>query len=229
LLAISILWETGWRNATRKLSEFTRMANFEKQSQVPRFFELLPAVDQERYVTLWSALSSRDCWNNRNQRLGKFQEIVRAILEFRKHSHNPVNASLVCGVCPLTDGLAINIRQLRVLFGKCKSSINGSFLQMGWIGLQLKDRILDEFLAKMPSLRASFSELREWSVRSYQPSSPLVQKFSPRVSQPSKPADPTPPPSLGDLSAILPPSGPSENAWAEHEDAFCLAMSSFDF
>jgi hypothetical protein len=34
---------------------------------------------------------------------------------------------LVCGVYPVSDGFAINIRQLRVLLGECKSSIKGSF------------------------------------------------------------------------------------------------------
>jgi hypothetical protein len=133
--------------------------------------------------------------------LDKFQAILVLIREFCEDSPE---RCLVCGFCTLAEGLAINIRQLRLLVTKCKSWINGSFQRMGWLGLSLKDAMLDEFLSKVPSLRANFSELREWSVR--------VGKFS------QEPLVPTPPPSLGEIPSIPPPPRPSENPWSGADD-----------
>jgi hypothetical protein len=100
------------------------------------------------------------------------------IREFCEHS--PENRSerfLVCGACPLAEGLAINIRQLRILLGKCKSSINGSFQRMGWIGMPLKDANYQELREKLPHIRMNFAELREWSFRGYRPFSPQEHRF----------------------------------------------------
>jgi hypothetical protein len=206
--------------------------------ELPRFFELLSASDQERYNALRLAVSSPDCRNNRNQRLDKFQEMLGVVREFCEHSPDDrAPRYLVCGVCPLADAIGINIRQLRILFNKCKSSINGSFQRMGWIGLPLKDATLEDFLAKIPSLRTNFAELREWSVRGYRPFSPQAQKFSPMPgcvvasaawTAPHDPAVPTPPPSLGEITSIPQPSRPSDNPWSNGDDPFCLTPTFFD-
>jgi hypothetical protein len=203
--------------------------------ELPRFFELLSPADQELYQVLRSALSSPDCRNNRNQRLDKFQEMLGAIREFAEHSETDrILRYLVSGVCSLRDGIAINIRQLRILLDKCKSSINGSFQRMGWIGLPLKDDILEEFVSKIPALKTNFPELREWSVRGYRPFSPLAQKYSPMPCAfaqgwtPAQTAVPTPPPSLGQIASVPQPSQPSPNAWSDLDDPFCLTPNFFD-
>jgi hypothetical protein len=197
--------------------------------ELPRYLELLSPADQERYQSLRSVVGSPDCRNNRNQRLDKFQEMLGAIRDFAEYSETDRSVRyLVCGVVSLNDGIAINIRQLRILLDKCKSSINGSFQRMGWIGLPLRDSILEEFVSKIPSLRANFSELREWSVRGYRPFSPLAQKYSPLPSgigetwKGAESALPTPPPSLGEITDVGQSPKLSPNAWSDHEDPFCL-------
>jgi hypothetical protein len=248
----TILWAISARPLTPEIetpkSAFILMTEQENQ-EPPHFFNLLSACDQDRYNALRAALSSSDCRNNRNQRLDKFQEMLSVIREFCEHSHEDRAARyLVCGVCHLGEGIAINIRQLRLLLNKCKSSINGSFQRMGWIGLPLKDGTLDEFLSKIPFLRTNFGELREWSVRGYRPFSPQAQKFSQIPgcvvaasvaasasasaspwTAPQEPAIPTPPPSLGEVGSIPPQSHAFYNPWNDDgDDPFCLKPTFFD-
>jgi hypothetical protein len=94
--------------------------------------------------------------------------MLRVVSEYCEQPDGSAAARcLACGVCPLAQGVAINVRQLRLLLQGCKSSINGSFQQLGCVTLPLRGAALDELLSKLPSLRGNFAELREWSVRTF--------------------------------------------------------------
>jgi hypothetical protein len=124
-----------------------------------------------------SVLASSDRRNNRNQRLDLFKETLTAIRQYcEKSEENMANRYLVCGICPLSHGLAINIRQLRTLLEKCKSSINGSFQRMGYATFPIKDSVLRDFLSKLPMLKDKINDLREWSVRATQPIPPVTTR-----------------------------------------------------
>jgi hypothetical protein len=203
--------------------------------ELPRFFDLLSSEDIEKYQSLQSVLSSSDCRNNRNQRLDKFQEMLGVIREFcERFDDGDADRFLACGVCPLEGCVAINIRQLHVLLGKCKSSINGSFQRMGSATVALKGPVLDAFLARIPQLKSNYNEIREWSVRtftSWPPRSATPAKVPQMSPVPGAPVVITPPPSLGQIDGFClggERQSHEDNVWMQRDDVFCLTPSFFE-
>jgi hypothetical protein len=54
---------------------------------------------------------------------------------------------------------------MRVLVGKCKSSINGSIQQLGYFAQPQNMGMDPELLAQIPSDYHEISELRKWTIR----------------------------------------------------------------
>ena len=152
----------------------------------PKYFELLSSEDQKEYFELQSYLSSKKCRNNRGFRLTKFSEMLQAIQRFcYKNQENSDIRCLVCGVCWLQKGIAINTRQLHLLIDKCKSSINGSLQRMGYLPIQSKNDKSDELVQKIPRLKSNFNDLREWTIRQLSVSTPTIEIYP-------KPIEPIP-------------------------------------
>lgn len=145
----------------------------------PKFFSMLDDHDQQRYETLRAALSSHICRNRRGKRLETFAEMLNTIRQFCvRGDENDWRRCLVCGVCWVPNGIAVNTRQLGILIDKCKSSINGSLQKMGYSTLQSRGDSAAAVSDAIPCLRDDFSELREWTVRLFcaqtpQPALPL--------------------------------------------------------
>lgn len=132
----------------------------------PKYFNLLDEEDQEQYTRLRSTLSSHICRNRRGKRLETFAEMLNAIKTFCIHGDDDDwKRCLVCGVCWLSNGIAINTRQLGLLIDKCKSSINGSLQKMGYSTLQSRSESAGPLIEAIPELKNNFAELREWTVR----------------------------------------------------------------
>ena len=72
---------------------------------------------------------------------------------------------LVCGIIFLTNSIAIHIQQFRLLLGKCKSSINGSLQQIGFIAHPQGGPIEQELYFKVPIFQREHSEVKKWTVR----------------------------------------------------------------
>jgi hypothetical protein len=131
-----------------------------------KFYNLLSAADKLQYDELRGVLSSELRRNRRGKRLEGFAEILAAIHSFCvRHDGTDWQRSLVCGVCWLSNGIAINNRQLSSLIGKCKSSINGSLQKMGYSTVQSRAETIAPLTDAIPMLRNNFNELREWTVR----------------------------------------------------------------
>jgi hypothetical protein len=76
-----------------------------------------------------------------------------------------LSRSLVCGIVWLSSGIAVNIQQLKLLSSKCKSSINGSFVQLGYLPIPSGADTAGELIQKFPFMKDQFSELRQWTIR----------------------------------------------------------------
>jgi hypothetical protein len=76
-----------------------------------------------------------------------------------------LNRGLVCGMIWLSRGMAVNIQQMRLLTSKCKSSINGSFGNLGYGTIPAGADSAGELIAKCPFMKSNFSELRQWTMR----------------------------------------------------------------
>ena len=136
------------------------------ENELPKYFENLTKNDQLEYLKLRSLFSSKECRNNRGQRLNKFSEILKTIQNFcvKNDAYDPIRF-LVCGICWIPNGIAINTRQLRLLIDKCKSSINGSLQRIGFSAVTMKDSSYQQLYEKIPQLKDKFKETREWSIR----------------------------------------------------------------
>lgn len=137
----------------------------EQGESTPMFLNLLSTEDQKAYKDLQSILAAKDHRYNRNKRIVTFQDMLSQIKEFCvRGDSNDWKRYLVCGICWINNDIAINTRQLRILLGKSKSTINGAFSKMGYETLPFKnnDNHLEEII---PFLKGNFSEARQWTVR----------------------------------------------------------------
>ena len=131
----------------------------------PTFYELLNADDKKSYEDLRKILNAPDHRYNRNKRIVTFNDMLDQIRKFCCRGDNDDwKRYLVCGICWINDDIAINTRQLRLLLGKSKSTINGAFSKMNYETLPFKnhDAGLQE---KIPFLKGNFTEARQWTVR----------------------------------------------------------------
>ncbi|KAH0787308.1 potassium/sodium hyperpolarization-activated cyclic nucleotide-gated channel 1 [Histomonas meleagridis] len=211
------------------------MEEDESSIALPKYFETLSPEDQEEYKKLRAVLSSKDCRNNRGQRLTKFSEMLSAIQKFCiRNDQNDSNRCLVCGICWLPNGIAINTRQLRKLIDKCKSSINGSLQRIGFSAVSMKDDSYNKLYAVIPQLKNNYKETREWSIRQATFSTPQAELpvFNPYPTPPNYPPQAqtphpniTPLPMSNDSFAQDYQSGdipPDPDDWS---DPFCLPPS----
>lgn len=138
----------------------------EEPLQLPGFYDLLSDSDKEGYNQLRTALSSKNCRNRRNKRLETFSEMLNAIHTYAiRNDDSDWKRCLVCGVLWLSNGIAINTRQMRLLIDKCKSSINGSLHRMGYSAVTCRGDTSNQIVELIPMLKNNFPELRQWTVR----------------------------------------------------------------
>jgi hypothetical protein len=216
-------------------------ANCDKSDFRPKFYDLLSTGDQDQYNELRSSLSSQMCRNRRGKRLESFSEILGSIRSFCiRNKEDDWKRCLVCGVCWLPSGIAINNRQLSILIDKCKSSINGSLQKMGYSSLQSRNESTGALYDSIPLLRNNFNELREWTVRFFiaatpQPTlpiytvntlfpfqSPMPSQYQTFVIQPRQPIAAAAPP-----APRLPPE-PRTKTWGDDEFAFTPSFLGHD-
>jgi hypothetical protein len=93
--------------------------------------------------------------------------------------------SIVCGVCRLAGGMAVNPGRLQRLVMKCKSSINGSLSRLGYEIMQADFKLSQDLVQQLPMLRDNPAELRQWSLRSLKttPSTEEWAEISPPVAE----------------------------------------------
>jgi hypothetical protein len=96
--------------------------------------------------------------------------------------------------------IAINTRQLRLLIGKCKSSINGAMSKMGFGTAPLKSAASQALITFIPFLKGNFVEQRQWTIRRrvHLSPAPIRSLFpTPIISSRGTPEEATPAPPVG--------------------------------
>jgi hypothetical protein len=147
----------------------------DNMATLPKYWEQLSPEDQASYTSLQHDLASPSRKNRRNRSLATFGEIMEAIKLFVvRHTDDDWKRALVCGICWFDSTIAINIRQLRLLVSKCKSSINGSFQLLGYGIIASGSDCNIEIVKRFPILKDNFAELRQWTLRCTQPPTAFV-------------------------------------------------------
>lgn len=133
----------------------------------PSYWQLLSDADRYQYGFLRAAMSSPSNKNQRNKRVETFSDSLEAIRAFAiRGDGNDWARCLVCGIAWLPDGsIAINTHQLRLLIFKCKSSINGSLLKMGYIHTLGRTETSDIISEYFSLIKDNTSEMRQWTIR----------------------------------------------------------------
>ena len=155
---------------TIKVKFFILLMEIEKPDPCPMYWEKLSDPDKRSYIFLRQTLASPNCKNRRNRSAQTFSEILQGIKTYVVRGEpSDHDRSLVCGVCWLNDKIAINTRQLRLILSKCKSSINGSFQQLGYGTIPTGADSSAELINYFPELENNFPQLRQWTVRQLLP------------------------------------------------------------
>ena len=165
---------------------------------IPDYWERLSAIEKEEYMLLQATFSSSSCKNRRNKSNETFASIIEGIHSFVvRGDDNDYNRGLVCGVIFLNympkfqkdtskdklkkDYIAINSKQLKILLKKCKSSINGSFHQIGYeltedfdnnplfgdiSNLDNDTPTMPAIIGKLfPEFENKYKHVRQWTIR----------------------------------------------------------------
>ena len=141
------------------------------RSTSPKDLNLLSDTDKDALLQLQGALSSTGSRNQRGKQLKTFSDMIKIIQKFCIRG-DPYDwrRCYVCGICWLNNGIAINNRRFGCMLGKCKSSINGSFQQLGYVTAPSRSESYDAIVEAIPALKNDMSALREWTVRVLSPS-----------------------------------------------------------
>lgn len=134
--------------------------------QIPQYYELLTDEDKEDYIRLREKLAMPEFSNQRGRSKNTFVAALELTRKYvNKSDVDSLKRSLVCGITWLSNGLAVNIQQMKLLMSKCKSSINNSFGLQGYETIPSGVDSAKELIVMFPFLKNNFSELRKWTIR----------------------------------------------------------------
>ena len=147
----------------------------EGNGNIPPFFELLRPKDREEYLDIIEQLLNSEKRYKKNMRIEGLREALDIIRNYCiRGDSDDWRRCLVCGVCWIgPQDIGINIRQLKQLVSKCKSSINGALLKMGYGTVPVKSVITAALLQYIPYLKGNYLEQGQWTIRRKCQFSPL--------------------------------------------------------
>lgn len=133
--------------------------------ETPKFLVLLCESDKSQYFELKSFFHKDLSKSRRGHRIDNFTEKLKKVRRYIYHNSSDVwKRSMVCGIIFLKEAIAINITQLMHLFGRCKSSINGSLQMLGFSVKPFTPEINKEIEEIIPS-KNDYFESKKWTVR----------------------------------------------------------------
>ena len=142
---------------------------FQESLSIRRAWTSLSQSDKERYMQLRTRFfAAFQESKSRGKGLSDtaFCSEVQAVVDFTESSDtNREERSIVAGLACCGRYVAVNNRELKRLTSRCKSSINGSFQQMGYSGIRATAKSRECVLSLIPSLRTDAGALRQWTAR----------------------------------------------------------------
>lgn len=95
-----------------------------------------------------------------------FQKQLKILRDYLESDESQKeNRSIQCGIFFYNQYICVNIGNLKNTLGKCKSTVNNSFQQMGYSSLKSKSSANMILYEAMPSLK-NWGNVKKWSVRS---------------------------------------------------------------
>ena len=137
-----------------------------KNEFIPDNANILSEKDLDEYQNMRRCFFSDSSKSKKGERLELLNKRLNHIKSFiEKPDGNEWKRGIVCGIFFLKNSLAINIQALRTLLGKCKSSINGSLQQLGYIARPQTTEFTSELTQKIPLSFRHIAEINKWTMR----------------------------------------------------------------
>ena len=134
--------------------------------QPTKFWNMLTAEDQKEFLKLKTAFHRSGTASGKDRRVATFRKELCSVLAFlERDSAHREERSIVSGIAFAGPFICVNTRQLKAFLGRCKSSINGSFQQMGYVALRTKTKARNCITTIMRPLFKEQTILRQWTVR----------------------------------------------------------------
>jgi hypothetical protein len=156
------------------LREMLERSDFPFPHPVPDYWFLLADSDKQQYSLLKQLFADKSRVPSPlgEGRLEAFESIIETIHHFAERGNDTDwRRFLVCGLCWMGNAIGINTRQLGILLSRCKSSINGSLKQIGYVPHSGQGDSWKAFFFHIPCLRGRIAECRQWTIRYKSPPS----------------------------------------------------------
>jgi hypothetical protein len=133
---------------------------------LPDYWNQLSSDDKSEFLKLRAGFRQGQKVSSKDRRVITFRRELLMVRDYLERSDSNREARcVIAGVCFAGPYVCINTRQLKSFLSRCKSSINGSFQQLGYVAIRTKCKAKSCVLAALPSLRSQQDLLRQWTVR----------------------------------------------------------------
>ena len=131
-----------------------------------QYWNAISQDDRNEFIRLRNSFHHGQKISSKDRRIITFSKELNIVLNYLERSDDNQEARCVlCGVCFVGPIVCVNTRQLKSFLSRCKSSINGSFQQLGFVALRTKAKARNCVLTALPSLQTHQNILRQWTVR----------------------------------------------------------------
>ena len=191
--------------------------------QPPFYWNKLSHEERAEFIKLKNGFKQDQKMSCKDRRIVTFRKELLLVLRFLERSQENMEfRAVLVGVAFAGPVVCVNTRQLKSFLSRCKSSINGSFQQLGFAALRTKAKARSCVLAVLPSLQDHQEILRQWTVRytSDDASFCFVSSFSHLSCPKIEPDD------LFDERKGHPPQAPKVHRQAPQQHAFGQVVQS---
>ncbi|KAH0792701.1 hypothetical protein GPJ56_003324 [Histomonas meleagridis] len=131
-----------------------------------QFWNALSRDDQEEFIRLRTSFHNGQKISSKDRRIVTFSKELNIVLRFLERSEQNQEARcILTGICFVGPIICVNNRQLKAFLSRCKSSINGSFQQLGYVALKTKSKARNCVISALPMLQSHPNILKQWTVR----------------------------------------------------------------
>ncbi|OHS94075.1 hypothetical protein TRFO_39710 [Tritrichomonas foetus] len=130
------------------------------------YWNQLSQDDKNEFLRLRTNFHHGQKISSKDRRIVTFRKELLIVLNYlERGQENMETRCVLTGVCFAGPLVCVNTRQLKSFLSRCKSSINGSFQQLGFVALRTKAKAKSCVVAVLPSLENHQNILRQWTVR----------------------------------------------------------------
>ncbi|OHT02371.1 hypothetical protein TRFO_30566 [Tritrichomonas foetus] len=126
----------------------------------------LSREDQAAFMQLHIHFIKQQKEHFKDRKNNTFFSDISCLLQYIEYSPLRKDDRAICvGIACSGPFVCVNTQQLKIILGRCKSSINNCFQQIGYDALKTKGKSREAVLSIIPSLITEQNTLRKWTVR----------------------------------------------------------------